>query len=87
MVTKMDIDKTLADIHLRALLKKAHLGDAQARDEYQALIKEAHDKGDKYRKLYLCYLQQFVLRELLEAYVEELEKGITDGKKPHKIMP
>lgn len=70
----VDFDTLLDEIQLCTMLKKAHYGDAASRDAYQDLIREAHIDGDSYRKMYLFYLKERTLREMLEAYIAEMEK-------------
>ena len=57
---------------------RAHLGDVEARDDYQYLIDKAHDDSDKYGEIWLLYLREVVLRELLEEYLEGFEQYILE---------
>lgn len=71
----MDALIVLDEIQLRIILKKAYSDDEdaqKAQDEYNLLIREAYNKGDKFRRLYLFYVREVVLREILEEYIDAL---------------
>lgn len=72
----MDIDSLLEETQLVILLRKAHMGDAKARDEYQELMNQARDSGDDRREIYLYYLKERVLRQILEECADDTEKYI-----------
>ena len=69
----MDIEVTLNELHYKALLRKAHLGDTKARQEYQALIEDASDDWDNSKYTYLIHLREVVVWELLDEYARLLE--------------
>ena len=71
----MDAPTVLDEIQLRIILKKANSDDEdaeKAQEEYNLLIREAYNKGDKFRRLFLFYMRERVLRELLEEYIDKL---------------
>jgi len=66
----MDIQVFLDEMELGNLAKKAHFGDNEAINEYGEMIAEASRSGDKQRLLFLHYVREIILAELLTEYLD-----------------
>ncbi len=70
----MAFEKKLDEVYLRGVAKEAHEGDVLSLCLYERLMRDAEETKNEYRLLYLYYIRESVLNELLEDYVTELEK-------------